>query len=72
MEVLTERARKGLPWELMYADYVALMALSGEGLQRRVLEWQKTTAKRGTQNERREVGSDGVGKRWKDDGKDCA
>ena len=28
MEVLTGRARKGLPWELMYADDVALMALA--------------------------------------------
>ena len=41
MEVLTEGAKSGLPWELMCANDVALAASSQEELQLKVLEWQR-------------------------------
>ena len=40
MEVLTQEVREGLPWELLYADDLVLMAESVEDLKEKVLRWK--------------------------------
>ena len=41
MEALTQDVRKGLPWELLYADDLVLMAESIEELKGKVVRWKE-------------------------------
>ena len=41
MEVVTRRVKEGLPWELLYADDLVLMAQSKEELREKVLQWKE-------------------------------
>ena len=40
MEVVTREVREGLPWELLYADDVVLMAKSEAELKEKILKWK--------------------------------
>ena len=40
LDTISEECRNGLPWELLFADDLAIIADSEEGLQRRWLKWQ--------------------------------
>ena len=39
MQAIAENFKKGLPWELLYADDLVLMAESKPELEKRLLEW---------------------------------
>src|SRR6184192_1812943 len=39
MQAIAENFKKGLPWELLYADDLVLMAESKAELEKRLLEW---------------------------------
>ena len=41
MEVVTRGIKEGLPWELLYADDLVLVAQSKEELRERVLQWKE-------------------------------
>ena len=41
MEVVTRGVKEGLPWELLYADDLVLVAQSKEELRERVLQWKE-------------------------------
>jgi len=41
MEMVTRELRDGLPWELLYADDLVLMAESIEELKDRILKWKR-------------------------------
>ena len=40
LETISEECRNGLPWELLFADDLTIIAYSEEDLQRRWLKWQ--------------------------------
>ena len=40
MDALTERVRQGLPWDLLYADDIVLVAETMELLKQKVIEWK--------------------------------
>ena len=40
LDTISEECRNGLPWELLFADDLAIIADSEEDLQRRWLKWQ--------------------------------
>ena len=40
LDTISEECRDGLPWELLFADDLAIIADSEEDLQRRWLKWQ--------------------------------
>ena len=39
MDVVSRDVRGGMPWELLYADYLALMAESESELKQKLLKW---------------------------------
>ena len=39
MQAIAENFKKGLPWKLLYADDLVLMAESKAELEKRLLEW---------------------------------
>ena len=41
MEVVTRGVKEGLPWELLYADDLVLVAQSKEELREKVLRWKE-------------------------------
>ena len=41
MEVVTREVKEGLPWELLYADDLVLVAQSKEELREKVLQWKE-------------------------------
>ena len=47
LEVLTRETREGLPWELLYADDLVLMAESIENLRENVLRWKECMEAKG-------------------------
>ena len=47
MDVVTREAREGLPWELLYADDLVLVAPSKEDLQRKVKAWKECLTRKG-------------------------
>ena len=47
MEVVTQGVKEGLPWELLYADDLVLVAQSKEELREKVLQWKKCMALKG-------------------------
>ena len=47
MDVVSRDARKGLPWELLYADDLVLTAPSREDLQKKVKEWRECLTSKG-------------------------
>ena len=47
MEALTQDVREGLPWELLYADDLVLMAESIEELKGKVLRWKECMEAKG-------------------------
>ena len=47
MEALTQDIREGLPWELLYADDLVLMAESIEELKWKVLRWKECMEAKG-------------------------
>ena len=40
MEVISREARTGLPWELLYADDLVLIAKSEEELKEKIAKWK--------------------------------
>ena len=42
MEVVTQKVREGLPWELLYADDLVLVAQSIEELKEKAQQWKTT------------------------------
>ena len=40
MDVVSRELREGLPWELLYADDLVLMADSEEALKEKILKWK--------------------------------
>ena len=47
MEVVTWGVKEGLPWELLYADDLVLIAQSAEELREKVLKWKKCMEAKG-------------------------
>ena len=47
MEVVTWGVKEGLPWELLYADDLVLIAQSAEELREKVLIWKKCMEAKG-------------------------
>ena len=47
MDVVTREAREGLPWELLYADDLVIVATSREELQRKVKAWRDSLTRKG-------------------------
>ena len=47
MEVVTWGVKEGLPWELLYADDLVLIAQSPEELREKVLKWKKCMEAKG-------------------------
>ena len=47
MEALTQEVREGLPWELLYADDLVLMAESIEELKEKVMRWKECMEAKG-------------------------
>ena len=47
MEVVTWGVKEGLPWELLYADDLVLIAQSKEELREKVLKWKKCMEAKG-------------------------
>ena len=47
MDQISRDIRCGLPWELLYADDLALMATSQEELERKLVRWKSTLALKG-------------------------
>mgnify|MGYP007071599789 CR=1 FL=1 len=47
MEALTQEVREGLPWELLYADDLVLMAESSEELKEKVMRWKECMEAKG-------------------------
>jgi len=47
MDVVTTGCRTGLPWELLFADDLVIIAETEEELQRRWLDWQRDMASQG-------------------------
>ena len=47
MDTITKQCRKGLPWEVLFADDLVIIAESECELQRKVLEWQRGMANQG-------------------------
>ena len=48
MEAMTQDIREGLPWELLYADDLVLMAGSIEELKGKALQWKECIEAKGT------------------------
>ena len=47
MDTITSECKRGLPWELLFADDLVVMAESEEELQRHWLGWQRGMAQQG-------------------------
>ena len=47
MEVVTQKVREGLPWELLYADDLVLVAQSIEELREKVQQWKACMESKG-------------------------
>ena len=47
MDVVASIARVGLPWEVLYADDLVLMADSEEELKRKLTEWRRAMSSKG-------------------------
>ena len=47
MEVVTQKVREGLPWELLYADDLVLVAQSIEELREKVRQWKACMESKG-------------------------
>ena len=47
MNTLTSEIRKTIPWELIFADDIALMATTEEELQEKIIRWQEALRKGG-------------------------
>merc|ERR1712044_123466 len=47
MDAVTEPAREGLPWEVLYADALVLMANSEEELTRKMAHWRGCLSSKG-------------------------
>ena len=47
MEVITREARTGLPWELLYADDLVLIAKSKEELKEKIGKWKECMEAKG-------------------------
>ena len=47
MEVITREARTGLPWELLYADDLVLIAKSEEALKEKIRKWKECMEAKG-------------------------
>ena len=47
MEVVTRGVKEGLPWELLYADDLVLVAQSKEELREKLLRWKECTELKG-------------------------
>jgi len=47
MDVVTKEAREGLPWELLYADDLVLIATSVEELKRKLQVWKRSLTTKG-------------------------
>ena len=47
MEAISKEFRVGLPWELLYADYLVIMAESEEELVKKILIWNYWLEKKG-------------------------
>src|SRR5271163_617311 len=47
MEVITREARSGLPWELLYADDLVLIARSEEELKDKIRKWKECMEAKG-------------------------
>ena len=47
MDTLTEEVRSDIPWELIFADDIALLAESEEELQEKVQRWQASLIRGG-------------------------
>ena len=47
MDVLTQGVREGLPWELLYADDLVLVAQSLEELSERIVRWKESMEAKG-------------------------
>ena len=47
MQAVTKKAAKGLPWELLYADDLVLIADSEEELKRKLTTWKDEMEKKG-------------------------
>ena len=47
MEVVTQEVREGLPWELLYADDLVLVAQSIEELREKVQQWKACMESKG-------------------------
>ena len=54
LDTISEECRNGLPWELLFAVDLAIIADSEEDLQRRWLKWQIGTESKGLKVEHRE------------------
>ncbi len=46
MEAVTQEVRGGLPWELLYADDLVLMAESWDELRVKLVKWKATMEKK--------------------------
>ena len=47
MEAVTREVREGLPWELLYADDLVLVAESWEELKEKLIKWKSAMEKKG-------------------------
>jgi hypothetical protein len=47
MEMVTAEIREGLPWEILYADDLVILAESEEELKKKVLKWKKAMEAKG-------------------------
>ena len=47
MEVVTQKVREGLPWELLYADDLVLVAQSIEEFREKVQQWKTCIESKG-------------------------
>ena len=55
LDTISEECRNGLPWELLFADDLAIVADSEEDLQRRMAEVADWNGEQGTESEHREI-----------------